>query len=414
MSDPGLHESTCRSFTHTQPPRARPRRRSNAERLARLLTWKRLAEAGWQQTGTAVADAADTIFRRCMEAGGAFVAPKGAIAAEAKVSISTIDNCRRLMEAHGLLLVRRQRIGPTRSRPNVWILTAKGRAIAEGALGVQRVTPTLCKGLIDKKSPTDSRPRARKDGRARAARGGRRASGTPPRKRAEAPPSKARPASAFRRSLEVSSGLDRISQRRRGPALLVTDAIRETARVILDIADPPDAPELAEIIRQRFIPDLSEKDLIRTLEVRGQAGFTALVYAAALKQSRGRKPVRRPAGLFMKVAWHTGQNPTQQLDAILAARRRVVEPAPLLVRRPDVTEIERDWAAVWIDSLPREERRRLKDAHWTDGRPDCRVRDWPVRAWRAAGRPRVQPSSPSSSTEPAGSATPSGEDTRCS
>ena len=156
MPSPGNTESPCR--TNTEPDalsRNRPRPRSSSERLGRMLTWKRLSEAGWQQTGPAIADAADEIFRRAMAADGAFIAVKGEIASAAKVSISTIDNARRLLEAHGLLKIRRERIDATRNRPNVWILTKKGRAIASAALGVQRVTPTLCKKDIST-NPTET------------------------------------------------------------------------------------------------------------------------------------------------------------------------------------------------------------------------------------------------------------------
>ena len=303
MPSPGNAESTCRTTTEPQTlSRNRPRPRSSSERLARLLTWKRLSEAGWQQTGPAIADAADEIFRRAMAAGGAFIAVKGEIASTAKVSISTIDNARRLLEAHGLLTIRRERIDATRNRPNAWILTRKGRAVAAAALGVQRVTPTLCKKDLST-NPTGSLPQAQKRGRAQMERGVRRAEGATPRKAAaEQARKRPCPSSPARRALEVSSALGRVPQRPWGHSVAIGEVLRDVAREILDIEDARNAPDLAETIRARFLPGLEPDTLERALSRRGRDALHALAYVAALTQTRTVKPVRSPAGLFLQVA----------------------------------------------------------------------------------------------------------------
>ena len=390
MSSPGNAESTCRTTTEPEAlSRNRPRPRSSSERLARLLTWKRLSEAGWQQTGPAIADAADEIFRRAMAADGAFIAVKGEIASWAKVSISTIDNARRVLEAHGLLTIRRERIDATRNRPNVWILTKKGRAVAAAALGVQRVTPTLCKKDLSK-NPTDSLPQAQKRGRAQMERGVRRAEGATPRKAAEEGRQRPRPSSATRRALDASSALGRVPQPFQGQSLAIGEVLRDVAREILDIEDAGNAPDLAETIRARFLPGLEPDTLERALSRRGRDALHALAYVAALTQTRTVKPVRSPAGLFLQVAWHTGQDPALQLVEILAARRRLTVPPPpsrpASLGRPETSE--RAAASAWLSCLPSPERDSLRTAHRITGNPYDRLEDWPVRAWRAAGRPQ--------------------------
>ena len=389
MSSPGNAESSCR--TTTEPPalpRNRPRPRSASERLARLLTWKRLSEAGWQQTGPAIADAADEIFRRATSAGGAFIAVKGEIASSAKVSISTVDNARRLLEAHGLLTIRRERIDATRNRPNVWILTKKGRAVASAALGVQRVTPTLCKKDIST-NPTDSLPQAQKRGRAQMERGVRRAEGATPREGVQQARKRPRPSSTARRALEVSSALGRVPQRSWGHSVAIGEVLRDVAREILDIEDVGTAPDLAETIRARFLPGLEPDTLERALSRRGRDALHALAYVAALTQTRTVKPVRSPAGLFLQVAWHTGQDPALQLVEILAARRRLTAPpaAPLPpAGRPAGDELAK--ARAWLSSLPSTQRTDARRTHETRMLPHERLGDWPVRAWNAAGRPQ--------------------------
>jgi len=389
MPSPGNTESTCRTTTEPDAlSRNRPRPRSSSERLARLLTWKRLSEAGWQQTGPAIADAADEIFRRAMAAGGAFIAVKGEIASSAKVSISTIDNARRLLEAHGLLTIRRERIDATRNRPNVWILTKKGRAVASAALGVQRVTPTLCKKDIST-NPTDSLPQAQKHGRAQMERGVRRAEGATPREGVQQAQKRPRPSSGVRRALEVSSALGRVPQRPWGQSLAIGEVLRDVAREILDIEHLSHPAELAETIRSRFLPGLEPDTLERALSRRGQPALHALAYVAALTQTRTAKPVRSAERLFLKVAWRTGQDPALQLVEILAARRRLTAPpaAPLPpAGRPAGDELAE--ARAWLSSLPSPERDSLRAAHRITGNPYDRLEDWPVRAWRAAGRPQ--------------------------
>jgi len=74
---------------------------------------------------------------------------------------------------------------------------------------------------------------------------------------------------------------------------------------------------------------------------------------------------------------------------ILAARRRLTAP-PAPPRPPTGRPAgdERAAASAWLSSLPSPERDSLRTAHRITGNPYDRLEDWPVRAWRAAGRPQ--------------------------
>ena len=220
-------------------------------------------------------------------------------------------------------------------------------------------------------------------------RGVRRADGATPRKPAEQPQERQRSSSKALRALEGSSALGRVPQPFQGQSLAIAEVLRDVSREILALEALGKPKDLAETIRARFLPGLAPEDLERALSRRGQPALHALAYVAALTQTRTAKPVRSAERLFLKVAWRTGQDPALQLAEILAARRRLTAPptqsVPASTGRSGTSD--RAAAAAWLTSLPSPERTSLRETHRITGNPYDRLEDWPVRAWRTAGKP---------------------------